>query len=72
MVHNGIGCFIIGGLLAPAAARRWRWSLLIVGVMLLLALTVLMSYLLDFIKGEFALFLLSCCNNRGMKPFVIS
>ncbi|XP_056885948.1 uncharacterized protein LOC130524143 isoform X1 [Takifugu flavidus] len=32
------------------AAGRWRWSLLIVGVMLLLALTVLMSYLLDFIK----------------------
>lgn len=55
-MHNGIGCFIIGGLLAPVAAGRWRWSLLIVGVMLLLALTVLMSYLLDFVKGEFALF----------------
>lgn len=44
--------------MAPVAAGRWRWSLLIVGGMLLLALTVLMSYLLDFIKGEFALVLL--------------
>lgn len=72
MVYNGIGCFSIGVVLAPVTAGRWRWSLLIVGLMLLLALTVLLSYLLDFIKGEFALFLLSCCNNRRMKPFVIS
>lgn len=46
---------IIDGLLAPVVAGRWRWSLLIVGVMLLLGLTVLMSYLLDFVKGNFAL-----------------
>lgn len=46
--------FIIDGLLTPVVAGRWRWSLLIVGVMLLLGLTVLMSYLLDFVKGNFA------------------
>lgn len=40
--------------LSLLAAGRWRWSLLVVGLMLLVFLTVLAFYFLhDVVKGEF-------------------
>lgn len=63
-------CFINCGLFVPGADLRWRWIPLIFGVVLLLCLTVLMVYLTrNFVKSEFAVFLLQLCKNAGMKPF---
>lgn len=46
-------CFVL------LAADRWRWSLLVVGVMLLISLTVLIFYVLrDSVKSKFYFFLL--------------
>lgn len=40
-------CFVV------LAAGRWRWSLLVVAVMLLVCLTALIFYLLhDFVKSK--------------------
>lgn len=45
-------CFLL------TAADRWRWSLLIVGLMLLVCVTVLIVYLLhDSVKSKFNVFL---------------
>lgn len=59
LAKRDLGLFYIKGVLfVLLAADRWHWSVLVVGVMVLVCLTVLLFYLLhDFVKSKFYLFL---------------
>ena len=57
-------CFVL-----PAAVR-WRWSLLAIGVMLLVCLTLLLKCgLQDYVKSESYLFISLCINVSPAPPY---